>query len=121
MRSAGRRTTTGIRTGRLDSNELCHDVLSRRQPQLDVRYLENPAYGHVDTFIGRGAALDVFGHIVGFLDDTGSQNRGVSPGAGSSSRRHKRLAIGWPWQMPRASSRPPLFKNRGLAPVLVDA
>jgi pimeloyl-ACP methyl ester carboxylesterase len=51
-----------------DSNELCYDVLSRRHPQLDVRYLEIPSYGHIDTFIGRGAALDVFGHIVHFLD-----------------------------------------------------
>lgn len=51
-----------------DSNELCHDVLSKRHPRLDVRYLEIPSYGHVDPFIGRGAALDVFGHIVDFLD-----------------------------------------------------
>ncbi|WP_328611600.1 alpha/beta fold hydrolase [Amycolatopsis sp. NBC_00345] len=53
----------------LDSNRLCHDVLARRQPQLDVRYAEIPGYGHMDAFLGRGAALDVFGRITGFLDE----------------------------------------------------
>ena len=52
----------------LDSNKLCHDVLTSRHPELDVQYLEVPGYGHVDTFIGRSAALDVFGHIIDFLD-----------------------------------------------------
>lgn len=52
----------------LDSNKLCHEALTARQPQLDVRYKEIPGYGHADTFIGRGAALDVFGHITDFLD-----------------------------------------------------
>ncbi len=33
----------------------------RRQPQLHVAYTEIPGYGHLDTFLGRGAALDVFG------------------------------------------------------------
>jgi alpha-beta hydrolase superfamily lysophospholipase len=51
-----------------DSNKLCHEVLAARQPQLDVRYIEIPSYGHLDAFIGRGAALDVFGHILQFLD-----------------------------------------------------
>jgi pimeloyl-ACP methyl ester carboxylesterase len=50
------------------SNKLCYDILAARQPQLDIQYVEIPGYGHVDTFIGRGAALDVFGHIVDFLD-----------------------------------------------------
>lgn len=53
----------------LDSNKLCHDILTSRHPELDVRYVEVPGYGHVDTFIGRSAALDVFGHIVEFLDE----------------------------------------------------
>jgi alpha-beta hydrolase superfamily lysophospholipase len=53
----------------LDSNELCRDILRRRYPRLDVRYLEIPGYGHVDPFIGRSAALDVFGHFIQFLDD----------------------------------------------------
>lgn len=52
----------------LDSNELCYDLLRKRHPEVDVSYREIPGYGHVDTFIGRGAALDVFGHIVEFLD-----------------------------------------------------
>ncbi|MFB8007971.1 alpha/beta hydrolase [Nocardia sp. NPDC056000] len=52
-----------------DSNKLCHEVLSAREPQLDVRYVEVPGYGHFDAFIGKGAALDVFGHILQFLDD----------------------------------------------------
>ncbi|MEU1199450.1 alpha/beta fold hydrolase [Streptomyces sp. NPDC005813] len=53
----------------LDSQELCRDVLARRQPQLDVSYTEIPGYGHLDTFLGRGAALDVFGHILDFLGE----------------------------------------------------
>ncbi|MFD0006366.1 alpha/beta hydrolase [Streptomyces sp. NPDC127178] len=53
----------------LDSQELCRDVLAHRQPQLDVTYTEIPGYGHLDTFLGRGAALDVFGHILDFLDE----------------------------------------------------
>ncbi|RDI60355.1 alpha/beta hydrolase [Nocardia pseudobrasiliensis] len=52
-----------------DSNKLCHEVLTTRHPQLDVSYAEVPGYGHLDTFIGRGAALDVFGHILRFLSD----------------------------------------------------
>ncbi|MEI7032119.1 alpha/beta hydrolase [Streptomyces pratensis] len=53
----------------LDSQKLCHEVLTARQPQLDVRYTEIPGYGHFDAFVGRGAALDVFGHILEFLDE----------------------------------------------------
>ncbi|MET9890344.1 alpha/beta fold hydrolase [Streptomyces sp. NPDC006465] len=53
----------------LDSQKLCHEVLAHRQPQLDVSYTEIPAYGHLDTFLGRGAALDVFGHILEFLGE----------------------------------------------------
>ncbi|MBX9399316.1 esterase [Streptomyces sp. TRM72054] len=53
----------------LDSQKLCHEVLARRQPQLDVSYTEIPGYGHLDTFLGRGAALDVFGHILEFLGE----------------------------------------------------
>ncbi|MEU6284187.1 alpha/beta fold hydrolase [Streptomyces sp. NPDC047028] len=51
----------------LDSQKLCHQVLVHRQPRLDVSYTEIPGYGHLDTFLGRGAALDVFGHILEFL------------------------------------------------------
>ncbi|MFF7234464.1 alpha/beta fold hydrolase [Streptomyces sioyaensis] len=53
----------------LDSQKLCHEVLARRQPQLNVSYTEIPGYGHLDTFLGRGAALDVFGNILGFLGE----------------------------------------------------
>ncbi|MFR9752786.1 alpha/beta hydrolase [Nocardia sp. 004] len=52
-----------------NSNELCYEVLSERYPQLDVRYVEVPGYGHLDAIIGRGAALDVFGHILHFLGE----------------------------------------------------
>jgi cholesterol oxidase len=52
----------------LNSQELCHEVLTSRQPHLDVSYAEVPGYGHLDMFIGRGAALDVFGHILDFLE-----------------------------------------------------
>ncbi|MEU1498323.1 alpha/beta fold hydrolase [Streptomyces sp. NPDC005732] len=53
----------------LDSQRLCHEVLAHREPQLDVSYTEIPGYGHLDTFLGRGAALDVFGHILEFLGE----------------------------------------------------
>ncbi|MFG2944063.1 alpha/beta hydrolase [Streptomyces adustus] len=53
----------------LDSQKLCHDVLARRRPELDVTYTEIPGYGHLDPFLGRGAALDVFGHILEFLGE----------------------------------------------------
>ncbi|MEU8028450.1 alpha/beta fold hydrolase [Streptomyces sp. NPDC049099] len=55
----------------LNSQELCHEVLTARQPQLDVTYTEVPGYGHLDMFMGRGAALDVFGHILDFLGRAG--------------------------------------------------
>lgn len=51
-----------------DSQKTCHHVLRHRHPHLDVSYLEIPGYGHLDTFLGQGAALDVFGHIIDFLD-----------------------------------------------------
>ena len=51
-----------------DSRKTCYQVLARRHPHLDVSYLEIPGYGHLGTFLGRGAAPDVFGHIVDFLD-----------------------------------------------------
>ncbi|MGK8557706.1 alpha/beta hydrolase [Nocardia gipuzkoensis] len=57
----------------LDSNKLCYEVLSVRNPGVDVRYIEIPSYGHLDTFLGRGAALDVFGHIVDFFDETSAR------------------------------------------------
>lgn len=53
----------------LDSQKLCRDVLAHRRPQLDVTYTEIPGYGHLDTFLGRGAALDVYGHILDFLGE----------------------------------------------------
>ncbi|MEU3980757.1 alpha/beta fold hydrolase [Streptomyces sp. NPDC026672] len=53
----------------LDSQKLCHEVLAHRRPELDVRYAEIPGYGHLDTFLGRGAALDVYGHILDFLGE----------------------------------------------------
>ena len=52
----------------LDSNEICRDILKRRFPELHVDYIEVSGYGHLDTFIGRGAALDVFPHITDWLD-----------------------------------------------------
>ncbi|WP_234360375.1 hypothetical protein [Streptomyces sp. DSM 15324] len=51
----------------LDSQKLCHEALARSQPQLDVEYREIPGYGHLDTFFGRAAALDVYGHILDFV------------------------------------------------------
>jgi alpha-beta hydrolase superfamily lysophospholipase len=52
-----------------DSNKLCSDVLAKRHPKLDVRYVEIPGYGHLDVFVGRSAALDVFPHITQWLDE----------------------------------------------------
>jgi len=51
----------------LDSNRLCKTVLSRRHPGVEADYVEVPAYGHFDTFIGRSAALDVFPYITRWL------------------------------------------------------
>jgi pimeloyl-ACP methyl ester carboxylesterase len=51
----------------LDSNKLCADVLRERHPGLRADYIEVPAYGHFDTFIGRSAALDVFPRITQWL------------------------------------------------------
>jgi pimeloyl-ACP methyl ester carboxylesterase len=51
-----------------DSNKLCMNVLTKRQPQLDLEYVEVPSYGHLDTIIGRSAAIDVFPHVVRWLD-----------------------------------------------------
>jgi cholesterol oxidase len=51
-----------------DSNKLCKEVLEERFPELKVDYQEIPAYGHLDTFIGKGAALDVFPRITQWLD-----------------------------------------------------
>ncbi|MEU8898233.1 alpha/beta fold hydrolase [Nocardia sp. NPDC048505] len=58
----------------LDSNKLCYEVLADRNPGVEVRYTEIPSYGHLDTFIGRGAALDVFGHLVDFLDEVSARS-----------------------------------------------
>lgn len=67
-RGTGRTTRRHCENGLwLDSQKLCHEVLAARQPRLDVAYAEVPGYGHLDMFIGRGAALDVFGHILDFL------------------------------------------------------
>jgi alpha-beta hydrolase superfamily lysophospholipase len=52
-----------------DSNRICRDVLAARHPALDVRYTELPGFGHTDPFLGRSAAIDVFGYIVDFLDE----------------------------------------------------
>ena len=49
-------------------NQLCRDLLQERQPRLDVTYVEVPGYGHMDAFIGRSAAIDVFPHITRWLD-----------------------------------------------------
>jgi pimeloyl-ACP methyl ester carboxylesterase len=50
-----------------DSNKLCAEVLHQRSPRLRVDYVEVPAYGHFDMFIGRAAALDVFPRVVEWL------------------------------------------------------
>ncbi|MFF3456933.1 hypothetical protein ACFYXH_21875 [Streptomyces sp. NPDC002730] len=68
----------------LDCQKLGHEVLAHRQPQLDVAYTEIPGYGHPDTFLGRGAALDMFGHIFDFL---GKRRRRTSSGAAGCSTR----------------------------------
>jgi cholesterol oxidase len=51
-----------------DSNQLCAQILQQRYPHLDVTYREIPAYGHIDTFIGRYAALDVFPYLLDWLE-----------------------------------------------------
>jgi pimeloyl-ACP methyl ester carboxylesterase len=51
-----------------DSNRLCRDILLDYFPRLNVEYHEIPAYGHLDAFIGRGAALDVFPVITQWIE-----------------------------------------------------
>jgi pimeloyl-ACP methyl ester carboxylesterase len=51
----------------LDSNKLCMDVLTQRNPKLDASYVEVAGYGHFDAFVGRSAALDVFPHITDWI------------------------------------------------------
>ena len=51
----------------LDSNKLCAEVLSQRHSGLHADYVEVPGYGHLDAFIGRSAALDVFPRITQWL------------------------------------------------------
>ena len=41
-----------------------------REGGIDVRRVVCPEYGHMDTFVGRDAANDVFPHIIEFLDAT---------------------------------------------------
>lgn len=66
------------------ANKLCHEVLAEREPALDVRYREIPCYGHLDTFIGRGAAIDVFGHIADFLDEQCARGDAVGGSTGTA-------------------------------------
>ena len=51
------------------SLELCHAYLAERHPEIDATLLEIPGYGHIDVFLGRAAALDVFPRIISWLDD----------------------------------------------------
>lgn len=51
------------------SMELCHGYLRERHPEVDATLMEVPGYGHLDVFIGRAAALDVFPRIIAWLDD----------------------------------------------------
>jgi cholesterol oxidase len=48
---------------------LCHEYLFDRHPHIDASLVEIPGYGHVDTIIGRAAALDVFPRMINWLDD----------------------------------------------------
>jgi len=56
-----------------DSNKICYETLSNLYPHLNLTYIEIPHYGHIDIFIGRHAALDVFPHILNWLESL-SQN-----------------------------------------------
>jgi hypothetical protein len=51
------------------SMNLCHAYLLDRHPHIDASLLEIPGYGHVDTIIGRAAALDVFPRMIAWLDE----------------------------------------------------
>jgi Serine aminopeptidase, S33 len=48
---------------------LCHEYLIDRHPHIDASLVEIPGYGHVDTIIGRAAALDVFPRMINWLDE----------------------------------------------------
>ena len=47
---------------------LAYEYLQDRHPHIDVGLLEIPSYGHLDTIVGRAAALDVFPRIISWLD-----------------------------------------------------
>jgi pimeloyl-ACP methyl ester carboxylesterase len=49
--------------------QLCHEYLFDRHPHIDATLVEIPGYGHVDTIIGRAAALDVFPRMIAWLDE----------------------------------------------------
>ena len=51
------------------SMELCRDYLHNHHPRIDVSLVEIPGYGHIDTIIGRAAALDVFPRMISWLDE----------------------------------------------------
>jgi cholesterol oxidase len=51
-----------------DSNKICAEILKELHPHLNVTYLEIPHYGHIDVFIGRHSALDVFPHLINWLE-----------------------------------------------------
>lgn len=51
------------------ANQLCHAYLCDRQADIEAALVEIPGYGHIDVFIGRAAALDVFPRIISWLDD----------------------------------------------------
>jgi cholesterol oxidase len=48
---------------------LCHGYLADRHPHIDATLVEIPGYGHLDTIIGRAAALDVYPRMISWLDE----------------------------------------------------
>jgi cholesterol oxidase len=51
-----------------NSNRVAFELLATEQPTVNATLLEIPGYGHQDLFIGQHAALDVYPHIVSFLE-----------------------------------------------------
>lgn len=51
-----------------DSQSITHTELLRRRPGMDVELIEVPGYGHLDTIIGKNAALDVFPRMLTWLE-----------------------------------------------------
>jgi triacylglycerol lipase/cholesterol oxidase len=50
------------------SNQETYFEIKKAKPEANVEYVEIPAYGHQDVFIGRSCDRDVFPYFIEFLN-----------------------------------------------------